>query len=63
MNNTVENDCLGFPETKWPYLTGEVYKSVISSCQIFSEFNKSEIIKIGYFWQSFLGQSVESHRQ
>jgi len=24
MNNTVENDFLGFPEVKWLHLTGEV---------------------------------------
>jgi len=49
MNNTVENDFLGFPKVKWLHLAGEVDKSVRFSCQIFSEFNVPKIIKIGYF--------------
>jgi len=28
MNNTVENDFLGFPKVKWLHLTSEVDKSV-----------------------------------
>jgi len=49
MNNTAENDFLGFPKVKWLHLAGEVDKSVRFSCQIFSGFNVPEIIKIGYF--------------
>ena len=49
MNNTVENDFLGFPKVKWLHLAGEVDKSVRFSCQIFSGFNVPKIIKIGYF--------------
>ena len=37
---------LGFPEVKWLYLTGDVDKSERFSCQIFSEFNVTKIIKI-----------------
>jgi len=47
MNNTVENDFFGFPKVKWLHLAGEVDKSVIFSCQIFSGFNMPRIIKIG----------------
>ena len=47
MNNTVENDFLGFPEVQWLHLTGEVDKSVRFACQIISVFSTPEIIKIG----------------
>jgi len=43
-NNTVENDFFEFPKVKWLHLTGEMDKSV--TCQIYSGFNMSKIIKI-----------------
>jgi len=47
MNNTVENDFLGFPEVQWLHLTGEVDTSVRFACQIISVFSTPEINKIG----------------
>jgi len=35
MNNTVENDFLGFPEVKWLHPTGDADKSVGFSGKIF----------------------------
>jgi len=49
MNNTAENDFLGFPKVKWLHLTGEVDKSVRFSYQIFSGFNMPKIVKIVKF--------------
>jgi len=46
MNNTVENDFFVFPEVKWLHLTDEMDKPVTYSCQLFSGFNVSKIIKI-----------------
>ena len=40
MNNTVENNFLGFPEVNWLHLTGEMDKSIRCSRQIFSEIIK-----------------------
>jgi len=37
----------GFPDVKWPHLTGEMDKSVRCLSQIFSGFNKPKIVKIG----------------
>ena len=50
MNNTVENDFLGFPEIKWLHLTSDVDKSVRFLCEIFSGFNVQKIIKISCFF-------------
>jgi len=36
-------------KVKWLHLTGEIDKSVTSSCLIFSEFNIPKIIKISQF--------------
>jgi len=47
MNNTVENDFLGFPKVKWLHVTDEVDNSVRFSSQIFSGFDMPKIIKIG----------------
>ena len=44
MSDTAENDFFGFPKVKCLHLTGEVDKSVRCSCQIFSGFNKLNII-------------------
>jgi len=49
MNNTGENDFLGFLNVKWLHLTGEVDKSVRFSYQIFSGFNMPKIVKIVKF--------------
>ena len=54
INNAVENDFLshwvavsffGFPEIKWPNLTGEVDKCVRISCQILSGFYVPKSLK------------------
>jgi len=47
MNNTAENDFLGFPKVKWLHYTGEVGKCTIYRCQIFSQFHTPKTIKIG----------------
>jgi len=47
MNNTGENDFLGFPKVNWLHLTGEVDKSVRFLCQIFARFYMPKIIKTG----------------
>jgi len=39
MNNTTENDFLGFPKVKWLHLTCEVDKSVRFHVKNFSGFN------------------------
>ena len=52
----------GLPKVKWLHLTGEVDKSISSSCQIFSAFKKllksvnflksySKKKKVGVFWR------------
>jgi len=42
--------CLfGFPNVQWLHLTGEMDKSLSCSCQIFSGFYVTKIIKIGQF--------------
>jgi len=41
----LKNDFLGFLKVKWLHLTGEVGKSVRSSCQIFSGFNIPKLLK------------------
>ena len=43
----------GYPKLKWLQLTGEVDKSVRSSCQIFSWFNVPRLIKSVNFWQNY----------
>jgi len=49
MNNTVEKRFFKkFPEVKWLHLTGEVYKSVRYSRQLFSRFTIPKIIKVGF---------------
>ena len=47
MNNTVENDFLGFPKVKWPQYVGKVGKCTSYQCQIFSGFNTPKMTKIG----------------
>ena len=43
----------GFLKVKWLHLTGEVGKSVRSSCQIFSGFNIPKLLKSVNFLQSY----------
>jgi len=43
----LKNDYFGFPNVKWLHMTGDVDEFVSYSCQIFSGFNVSKIIKIG----------------
>ena len=43
----LKNDFLEFPKVKWLHVAGDVGKSVMCSCGIFSGFNAPEIIKIG----------------
>jgi len=43
----LKNDFLGFPKIKWLHPTGEMDKSLLHSCQIFSGFNTPKIINIG----------------
>jgi len=40
----------GFPKVKWLQYTGKVGKCTSYRCQIFSGFNVTKIIKIGYFF-------------
>ena len=49
----LKNDFFGYPKLKWLQLTGEVDKSVRSSCQIFSWFNVPKLIKSVNFWQNY----------
>jgi len=52
----------GFPKVKWLHVTGEVYKSVKFSCQIFAGFNMPKIIKIGQFLRVRLIQEIKGGR-
>ena len=54
MNNTVENDFLGFPKVKWLQYRGEVDNCTSYWCQMFSGFNTPKIIKIGKFFESVI---------
>jgi len=47
MNNTVENDFLGFSKVNWLHLRGDVDKSVRFSRKLLSGFNVQKILKIG----------------
>jgi len=61
MNNTVENDFFWIL-VKWLHVTGEVYKSLKFSCQIFAGFNMPKIIKIGQFLRVRLIQEIKGRR-
>jgi len=45
MNNHVEKLLFGFPKVKWIHLTGEMDKSVRFSCEIFSGFSVTKLLK------------------